>query len=76
MHVSMTVNGQERSGDVDPLRSLTPAELGFLLAHLARQAEEPEGLPPVAVQALEEWIAELEQERASRQGHAPPAGGA
>jgi hypothetical protein len=64
----------ERSGNVDPIRSLTPPELGFLLSHLVKQAEQPEGLSPVALQAVEEWIAELEEERASRQGRVPPPG--
>lgn len=56
----------ERSGDVEPLASLTEAELAFLLSYLVQQAEDPEGLDAVVREALDAWISELERERALR----------
>jgi hypothetical protein len=61
----------ERSGDIDPLTSLTGAELAFLLSYLVQQARDPEGLDPVAREALHGWISELEHARASRGGSPP-----
>jgi hypothetical protein len=62
----------ERSGDVQPLASLTSDELGFLLSYLRQQANDPRGLDHVVREALDSWIAELEEEAALRGPKATP----
>ena len=62
----------ERSGEIQPLASLTPDELEFLLSYLRRQVEDPRGLQGVVRDAVEGWVAELEQERTSRRPEARP----
>jgi hypothetical protein len=58
----------ELSGAVEPLADLTPEELDFLLSYLAGQVAEPEGLAHAVQEAVGGWVAELEGERAARQG--------
>ncbi|MGH2720920.1 MAG: hypothetical protein ACRDJO_04870 [Actinomycetota bacterium] len=55
----------ERSGAVEPLRDLTPAELDYLVAYLGGQLAEP-GLDPGVRAVVAGWIDELEGERAAR----------